>query len=60
MPRPSRAAWAMASFISRPVSSAVPKLPSGKAAATSSLVQPAKAISKSWMAAAPLRAKAAA
>src|SRR5258707_208950 len=48
----------MASFISRPVSSAVPKRPSGRTASTSSLVWPAMAISKSWMAAEPFMANA--
>ena len=47
-----------AAFISRPVSSAAPKRPSGRTASTSSLVCPAMAISKSWMAAAPFSAKA--
>ena len=47
----------MARFISRPVSSAAPKRPSGSTASTSSLVWPARAISKSWMAAAPFMRK---
>ena len=48
---------AMASFISRPVSSAEPKRPSGSTASTSSLVSPAMPISKSWIAAAPFSTK---
>jgi hypothetical protein len=59
MPMPfAVAAAAMARFISRPVSSAQPNRPSGSTASTSSLVWPASAISKSWMAAAPFSAKA--
>ncbi len=58
MPSEPASPRAMAWFISRPVSSAAPKRPSGSTASTSSLVQPAMAISKSWMAAEPFMAKA--
>ena len=50
--RPIRAAWAKASAVSR----AMPKWPPGSWAATSSLVFPARASSKSWMAADPFMA----
>jgi hypothetical protein len=46
----------MAAFISRPVSSAMPNVPSPSPAATSSLVPPNAASSKSWIAAAPFMA----
>jgi hypothetical protein len=42
-----------AAFISRPVSSAMPNVPSPRPAATSSLVPPKAASSKSWIAALP-------
>ncbi len=58
MPSPSRLPCAMATFISRPVSSAAPKRPSGSTASTSSLVWPAMAISKSWIEAAPFMTNA--
>ena len=57
MPSPSRAPARMARFISRPVSSAMPNEPFSRLEATSSLVLPCRAISKSWMVAAPLLAR---
>ena len=51
---PARAATAKASAVSR----AMPNLPRGRLAATSSLVLPARASSKSWIAAEPFMATA--
>src|SRR5213083_1950368 len=56
-PCAARAPAATAAFMSRPVSSAMPKVPSARPAATSSLVPPYAASSKSWMAALPLSAR---
>ena len=58
MPLSSRTPWATAAFISRPVSSLTPKAPSARSFSTSSEVAPARAISKSWMAVAPFKARA--
>ena len=57
IPWSARAAAAMAAFISAPVSSAMPKLPSARPLSTSSLVPPNAASSKSWIAAAPFSAR---
>ncbi len=57
-PMPRETPSVMAPLSSRPVSSAMPKRPGPSASSTSSEVDPASAISKSWMMPAPFVANA--